>query len=146
MPKNFFRKIKESMMPTGNDGKKGNRSSDFERAKDILFSVKNVEQLISAVKYINNFNKKYGLGTKAPEFIYFDRMIKVMKVKLRSKRFEVGDNPEDSERMDLRGRIRESLDDIDWIKDTQPTKLDFNFDEKEYWVDVSKIDIEGRCL
>jgi hypothetical protein len=144
MPKNFFRKIKESMMPTGNDGKKGNRSSDFERAKDILFSVKNVEQLISAVKYINNFNKKYGLGTKAPEFIYFDRMIKVMKVKLRSKRFEVGDNPEDSERMDLRGRIRESLDDIDWIKDTQPTKLDFNFDEKEYWVDVSKIDIEGR--
>ena len=144
MSKNFFHKLKESMMPTDNGGKKGNRSSDFERAKDILFSVKNVEQLISAVKYINNYNKKYGLGTKAPEFIYFDRMINVMKVKLRSKRFEVGDNPEDSERMDLRGRIKESLDDIDWIKDTQPTKLDFNFDEKEYWVDVSKIDIEGR--
>lgn len=34
--------------------------------------------------------------------------------------------------------------DLDWIKDTEPTNLDFNFDGKENWVDVSKIDREGR--
>ena len=145
MPKNFFRKIKESMMPTNNGGNKGNRSSDFERAKEVLFSAKTAEQLVSAVKYINNFNKKYRLGTKAPEFIYFDRMINVMKIKLRSKRFEVGDNPEDGERMDLRGRIKESLEDLDWIEQSETTfKPGFPFEGKEYWVDVTKIDREGR--
>ncbi len=144
MPKNFFRKIKESMMPTNTGGGRDDKSHDFERAKDVLFSAKNLEQLVSAVKYINNFNKKHKIRETSPEFIYFDKMINVMKIKLRSRKKEVGNDSEDSERMDLRGRIRESLDDMDWIKDTQPTKLDFNFDEKEYWVDVSKIDIEGR--
>ena len=146
MPKNFFRKLKESIMSTNDDGGKSNRSSDFERAKEVLFSVKNIEQLISAVKYINNFNKKYGLGTKSPEFIYFDRMIKVMKVKLRSKRFEVGDNPEDGERMDLRGRIRESLEDLDWIEQSESTfKPGFPFEGKEYWLDGTKtLDVEDR--
>lgn len=144
MPKNFFRKIKESMIPTNTDGGRDDKSHDFERAKDVLFSAKNLEQLVSAVKYINNFNKKHKIRETSPEFIYFDKMINVMKIKLRSRKREVGNDSEDSERMDLRGRIRESLDDMDWIKDTQPTKLDFNFDEKEYWVDVSKIDIEDR--
>ena len=59
MPKNFFRKIKESMMPTNTDGGRDDKSHDFERAKDVLFSAKNLEQLVSAVKYINNFNKKH---------------------------------------------------------------------------------------
>lgn len=35
-------------------------------------------------------------------------------------------------------------EEFDWIKDIEPTNFDFNFDEKEYWVDVSKIDREGR--
>ena len=42
MPKNFFRKLKESIMPTNNDGGESNRSSDFERAKEVLFSAKNI--------------------------------------------------------------------------------------------------------
>ena len=40
--------------------------------------------------------------------------------------------------------LNESKDDWDWAKNTQPSNLDFNFDGKEYWVDVSKIDREGR--
>ncbi len=34
--------------------------------------------------------------------------------------------------------------DLDWIKDIEPTNLDFSFDGKEHWVDVSQIDREGR--
>ena len=44
----------------------------------------------------------------------------------------------------LKNIIKESIDDMDWIKDIEPTNLNFNFDGKEYWVDVSEIDIEGR--
>lgn len=147
MPKNFFRRLRESSAIDNffnSSDERDDKSHDFERAKDVLFSAKNLEQLVSAVKYINNFNKKHKIRETSPEFIYFDKMINVMKIKLRSRKKEVGDDSEESERMDLRGKIRESLDDMDWIKDTQPIKIDFNFDEKEYWVDVSKIDIEGR--
>lgn len=147
MPKNFFRRLRESSAIDNffnSSDERDDKSHDFERAKDVLFSAKNLEQLVSAVKYINNFNKKHKIRETSPEFIYFDKMINVMKIKLRSRKKEVGNDSEESERMDLRGKIRESLDDIDWIKDTQPTKLDFNFNEKEYWVDVSKIDVEGR--
>jgi len=35
-------------------------------------------------------------------------------------------------------------DELDWIKDIEPTNFDFSFDGEEYWVDVSKIDKEGR--
>ena len=148
MPKNFLYKLKESVTTTNTDNvNRGDKLDDFERAKDILFSAKNLNQLISAVKYINNFNKKYRIGENSPEFIYFDRMIKMMKVKLRSKRFEVADNPEDSERMDygLRNRIRESLDDMDWIRDVETSFTpNFPFEGKEYWLDGSKVDREGR--
>lgn len=34
--------------------------------------------------------------------------------------------------------------DLDWIKDVEPPNLNFSFDGKEHWVDVSKIDREGR--
>jgi hypothetical protein len=144
MPKNFFRKLKESMMTTNT--KNSGRTSDFEVVKEVLFSVKNIDQLISAVKLINNFNKKYKIREKSPEFIYFDKMINVMKIKLRSKRFEVDDNPEDGERMDLRGRIRESLEDLSWIEQSEPTfKPGFPFEGKEYWLDGTKnLDVEDR--
>jgi len=39
--------------------------------------------------------------------------------------------------------LNESID-LDWIKDIEPPNLDFSFDGKEHWVDVSKIDKEGR--
>ena len=34
--------------------------------------------------------------------------------------------------------------DLDWIKDVEPPDLNFSFDGREHWVDVSKIDREGR--
>lgn len=143
MSKNFFRKIIESasvdnFFNTSNE--REDKSHDFERTKDVLFSAKNLKQLASAVKYINNFNKKHKIKETSPEFIYFDKMINIMKIKLRSKRKEVGDKPEDSERIDLKDKIKESLDDLDWIKDIEPLNFDFSFDGKEYWVDISKID------
>lgn len=143
MSKNFFRKIIESasvdnFFNTSNE--REDKSHDFERTKDVLFSAKNLKQLASAVKYINNFNKKHKIKETSPEFIYFDKMINIMKIKLRSKRKEVGDKPEDSERIDLKDKIKESLDDLDWIKDIEPPNFDFSFDGKEYWVDISKID------
>ena len=44
----------------------------------------------------------------------------------------------------LKNVIKESFDDLDWVKDVEPPNLDFSFDGKEHWVDVSKIDSEGR--
>jgi len=232
MPKNFFRKLIESSSIDkffNSSDEREDKSHDFERAKDVLFSSKNLNQLGSAVKYINNFNKKHKIRENSPEFIYFDKMINVMKIKLRTKRKEVGNDSEESERMtiNLENIIKESLgemewmkktnvdliklgsvfidnederfvidsispygltiksldfpkdkedttirknwrkedwlkliddgdirwshnkdlnesEELDWIKDIEPTNFDFSFDGEEYWVDVSKIDREGR--
>jgi hypothetical protein len=121
MPKNFFKRLKESMIPSR--GNQEDKSLDFERAKEILFSSETPQQLISAVKYINNFNKKYGIGKNSPEFKYFERMILVMKLKIRSKEFDFGEDLSEGERMNrnLRDIIKESLGDFDWIKDIEPT-------------------------
>lgn len=120
MPKNFFKRLKESMIPSR--GNQDDKSLDFERAKEILFSSKNLSQLVSAVRYINNFNKKYGINEQSPEFIYFERMIKLMRVKIRSERIEDSEIDE-GHRMNrgLRYRIKESLDGLNWIKDIVPT-------------------------
>lgn len=148
MSKNFFRRIIESasidkFFNTSNDSE--DKSHDFERAKDVLFSSKNSTQLISAVKYINNFNKKHKIGEKSPEFIYFDKMINIMRTKLRSRNVKIDDDLSEGERMNpnFKNRIKES-EEFDWIKDIEPPNLDFDFDGKECWVDVSKIDREGR--
>ena len=80
-------------------GNQEGKSLDFERAKEILFSSETPQQLISAVKYINNFNKKYGIGKNSPEFKYFERMILVMKLKIRSKKVDFGEDLSEGERM-----------------------------------------------
>lgn len=139
MPKNFFNKILESFSRLKED-----REGDFEKAKEILFSSKNIEQLVSAVKYINNFNKKYKINQSSAEFIYFEKMIKLMKRKISiQKRFDVADDMTESERMGfwLKNIIKESLDDLDWIRSSEinfDPKFDYN--GKEYWVDISKLD------
>jgi len=125
----------------------GDKEHDFERAKDVLFSSKNLEQLVSAIKYINNFNKKYRIHEKSPEFIYFGRMIKLMKSKLRSNRFKIDDELSEGERLSprIKNIIRESLGDLSWIKDTQPNfKPNFPFEGKEQWVDVSQLNQDER--
>lgn len=148
MPKNFFNRIKESMSSSPKENiPMGDKEHDFERAKDVLFSSKNLEQLVSAIKYINNFNKKYRIHEKSPEFIYFGRMIKLMKHKLRSTRFKIDDELSEGERLSprIKNIIRESLGDLSWIQDTQ-SNFDpkFTFNGKEQWVDVSQLNRDER--
>lgn len=139
MPKNFFNKILESFFPSNDD-----REGDFKKAKEILFSSNNTEQLISAVKYINNFNEKYKINQNSAEFIYFEKMIKLMKRKISiQKRFDVADDMTESERMGFwfKNIIKESLDDLDWIRSSESNfDPNFEFKDKEYWVDISKLD------
>jgi len=148
MPKNFFNRIKESMSSSPKENiSMGDKERDFERAKDVLFSSKNLEQLVSAIKYINNFNKKYRIHEKSPEFIYFGRMIKLMKQKLRSTRFKIDGELSEGERLSprIKNIIRESLGDLSWIEGTQ-SNFDpkFTFNGKEQWVDVSQLNRDER--
>ena len=137
MSKNFFKKIKESYYSNKNN----DRLSDFEKAKDILFSSKNLPQLVLAVRYINNFNKKHGITEQSPEFIYFKKMIRLMRHKLRDK--DTGDDKiDESYRINrgLKNIIKESLDDFDWIRSTKSGfDPNFEFENFEYWIDLSTL-------
>lgn len=146
MSKNFFNKIKESFFSSKHES--NDKSFDFDKAKRVLFSSKNREELISAVKYINNFNKKYEITEQSPEFIYFERMIKLMKVKIRNEKIG-GSEIDESYRVNLslRNIIKESLDELDWIKN-QHTSFDpkFEFNDMEYWVDISGLDTSEKIV
>ena len=115
--------------------------NDFNKAKEVLFSVKNREQLISAVKYINNFNKKYGITENSAEFKFFEKIIEVVKLKLRSRKAFINE-PIDEEDNHL--GFNQSLGDFDWVKDIESNfKPNLPFDGKEYWLDLTNVDIEG---
>jgi hypothetical protein len=135
MPKNFFNRIKESMSSSPKENiPMGDKEHDFERAKDVLFSSKNLKQLVSAIKYINNFNKKYRINEKSPEFIYFGRMIKLMKRKLRSTRFKIDDELDESlEWTDkdgsFDGKDKSFENDPDWKNDESWSSNP----ERSYW-------------
>jgi hypothetical protein len=147
MSKNFFNKLKESFMSSPNY--RGNKSDDFEKAKEVLFSSKNTQQLISAVKFINNFNKKWDIREGSPEFIYFERMIKLMRIKIKNIGLgNVGDLDE-SFRLSrsIKNIIRESLGDLSWIEDTHSSfDPHFIFKGKEHWVDVEGLSNEEKIL
>lgn len=135
MPKNFFNKIKQTLLPESNSS---NRISDFEKAKETLFSCKTRGQLVSAVEYINNFNKKYRITENSPEFIYFEKMIRLMKKKVRSNRFDVDDTLDEEDSMG---------GDFDWIERTDPKDMfDLNFNGSEYWVSFKNLPDEDRLL
>ena len=135
MPKNFFNKIKRTLLPESNSS---NRISDFEKAKKTLFSCKTRGQLVSAVEYINNFNKKYRITENSPEFIYFEKMIRLMKKKVRSNRFDVDDTLDEEDSMG---------GDFDWIERTDPKDMfDLNFNGSEYWVSFKNLPDEDRLL
>ena len=135
MAKSVFRRIKESLPHTNQ------KMSDFEKAKEVLFSVKNKSQLISAVKFINNFNKKHGISRKSPEFIYFDRMIKIMRKKIHSNNLKISEGNKKT-KINLKNKIKESLKDFQWVKDIQPNP--FLFDGKEQWLDLTNINKNDR--
>ena len=105
MSKNFFHRLKESLSYS-------NKSKDFERAKEVLFSSKTPKQLASAVNYINNFNKKHGITKDSPEFIYFDKMILAMKLKIKNRKGGISEEMDDSSRLNriIKNIIKESLE------------------------------------
>lgn len=131
MSKNLFHKIKESLSSFNKKLDANNKERDFEKAKEVLFSSKNQKQLISAVKYINNFNQKYRITENSPEFIYFDRMILAMKLRIRGNKGGIDEQIDDEQRMG---------DDFDWIRSSE-SDFDPNFEFKdfEYWIDLSTL-------
>lgn len=135
MSKNFFNKIKQTILPESNSN---NKTSDFEKAKKTLFSCKTRGQLVSAVEYINNFNKKYRITENSPEFIYFEKMIRLMKNKVKSNRFDVDETLDEEDNMG---------GDFDWIERADPKDMfDLNFNGSEYWISFKNLPDEDRLL
>jgi hypothetical protein len=136
---------------------KYNKEGDFELVKETLFSSKNKDQLISAVKYINNFNKKYKITENSPEFVYFEKMVKLMRKKLRYKKPEVDNGLDEDSSMGFKLKniniesllefnvLHEGVDDFKWIQDSESSfKPKFPFNGKEQWVDVSQLNLDER--
>jgi len=74
------------------------KEESFIRLKKLLLSVRNREDLINAVKLINHFNQTYSIEDGSPEFLYFTKMVKLMKLVIRKKELEVGEENDESHR------------------------------------------------
>ena len=70
----------------------------FKRIKELVLSVRNREDLVNAVKVINHFNQKYEIAANSPEFIYFQKIVKVMKMMILRKVIEDGEKNDESQR------------------------------------------------
>lgn len=115
--------------------------NDFERAKEVLFSSKTPQQLISAVKYINNFNKKHGITETSPEFIYFDKMILVMKLKIKSKKVEGGEQIDEASRINrgIKNIIKSILyESLNWSDKDETFDTDKSFSNDQSWSNDSE--------
>jgi hypothetical protein len=126
MSKNFLHKLKESLTRTS-------KKEDFEKAKEVLFSCKDRDQLVSAVKFINNFNRKHGISEKSPEFIYFEKMIRLMKKKVSTNRYEVDKDIDEGQRMKssiITKIIKESLS---WEDKDEINNNDEYFSSDKIW-------------
>lgn len=70
----------------------------FKRLKKLVLSVNNREDLVNAVKLINHFNNTYKIEENSPEFIYFSKIVKLMRVIIRRKALESGDENDEGQR------------------------------------------------
>ncbi len=71
----------------------------FKRLKKLLLSIKNKEDLVNTVKLINHFNQTHEIKSDSPEFIYFNKMVKLMKMILKNKEKEGGVENDESQRI-----------------------------------------------
>ena len=71
----------------------------FKRLKNLLLSVKKKEDLVYAVKLINHFNQTHRVESDSPEFIYFNKMVRLMKMILKNKEREGGEENDDTQRI-----------------------------------------------
>lgn len=74
------------------------KEETFNRLKKLVLSVNNREDLVNAVKLINHFNKTYKIDSDAPEFIYFSKMIKLMRMVVRKNELKGGEENDESQR------------------------------------------------
>ena len=70
----------------------------FKRIKGLVLSVKNREDLINAVKLINHFNKTYEIKPESAEFIYFNKIVNLMRLIVRKKHKKSGDENDEGQR------------------------------------------------
>ena len=75
------------------------KEESFDRLKKLVLSVKNREDLVSAVKLINHFNQKHKIEKDSPEFIYFNKMVRLMRLVVRKKEIKGGDENDESQRI-----------------------------------------------
>lgn len=71
----------------------------FKRLKNLLLSVKNREDLTSTVKLINHFNQTHKVESDSPEFIYFDKMVRLMRMVIKKKKIESGEKNDEPQRI-----------------------------------------------
>jgi hypothetical protein len=69
----------------------------FNRLKKLVLSVKNREDLINAVKLINHFNKTYEINPESAEFIYFNKIVNLMRLIIRKKHKKSGDKNDEGQ-------------------------------------------------
>lgn len=98
MQENSFKKMLLSLafLKTKNFETKENA---FEKVKDSLLSVKNKEELVNSVKLINHFNKTYNINPESAEFIYFTKMVNLMKLIVRKKHKKSGEENDEGQRI-----------------------------------------------
>jgi hypothetical protein len=98
MQKNFFNRFLLSLVFFKSE-KVESKEDAFKRTKELLLSVKNREDLTNAVKLINHFNQKYGITYNSPEFIYFEKIVKLMRLMIIRKVIEDGEENDESQRI-----------------------------------------------
>lgn len=97
MQNNFFNRFLLSLVFFKSE-KVETKEEAFKRIKELVFSVKKRKDLVDAVKVINHFNQKYGITSNSPEFIYFQKIVKLMKMMTLRKVIEDGEQNDESQR------------------------------------------------
>jgi len=98
MQNNFFNKFLLSLV-FFKSKKIESKEDAFKRTKDLLLSVKNREDLVNAVKLINHFNKTYNISSESAEFVYFTKMVNLMKLIIRKKYRKSEEESDESQRI-----------------------------------------------
>lgn len=103
MQNNFFNRFLLSLVFFKSE-KVETKEQSFNRLKKLVLSVKNREDLVNAVKLINHFNQTHKIQKDSPEFIYFNKMVRLMRLVIRKKEIKNGDENDEGQRkceMDL---------------------------------------------
>ena len=94
---NFLNRILLSMVLFKSE-KIETKEDAFKKTKELLLSTKNKEDLANVVKLINHFNKTYTISSEDPEFIYFTKIINLMRLVIRKKYEKSDDKNDESQR------------------------------------------------